>query len=45
MQEIRSKQARQEKDYANDFLAYVVEDELVSYYDAIKSVVFLVGSY
>ena len=39
VQEIRrSKRARKEKDYSNDFLAYVVEDELVSYYDAIKSV-------
>ena len=39
VQEIRrSKQARKEKDYGNDFLAYVVEDELVSYYDAIKSI-------
>ena len=38
MQEIRSKRARKEKDYSNNFLAYVVEDELVSYYDAIKSV-------
>ena len=39
VQEIRrSKQARKEKDYGNDFLAYVVDDEPVSYYDAIKSV-------
>ena len=39
VQEIRrSKRARKEKDYGNDFLAYVVEDEPVSYYDAIKSV-------
>ena len=39
VQEIRrSKRARKEKDYSNDFLAYVVEDELVSYYDAIKSI-------
>ena len=39
VQEIRrSKQARKEKDYGNDFLAYVVEDEPVSYYDAIKFV-------
>ena len=38
VQEIRSKQARKEKDYGNDFLAYVVEAEPVSYYDAIKSV-------
>ena len=39
VQEIRRiKRARKEKDYDNDFLAYVVEDELVSYYDAIKSV-------
>ena len=34
----RSKQTRNEKDYSNDFFAYVVEDELVSYYDAIKFV-------
>ena len=34
----RSKQARNEKDYSNDFFAYVVEDEPVSYYDAIKFV-------
>ena len=46
VQEIRrNKQARKEKDYGNDLLAYVVEDEPVSYYDAIKSVVFLVGNY
>ena len=39
VQEIRrSKWARKEKDYDNDFLAYVVENELVSYYNAIKSV-------
>ena len=39
VQEIRrSKRARKEKDYGNDFLAYVVEDEPVSYYDAIKSI-------
>ena len=39
VQEIRrSKRARKEKDYGNDFLAYVVEDEPVSYYDAIKFV-------
>ena len=37
VQEIRrSKRARKEKDYGNNFLAYVVENELVSYYDAIK---------
>ena len=38
VQEIRSKRARKEKDYSNDFLAYVVEDEPISHYDAIKSV-------
>ena len=38
VQEIRSKQARKEKDYGDYFLAYVVEDEPISYYDAIKSV-------
>ena len=39
MQELRrSKQARKEKSYGNDFLAHIVEDEPVSYYDAIKSV-------
>ena len=38
VQEIRrSKRARKEKDYGNDFLAYVV-DEPASYYDAIKSI-------
>ena len=34
----RSKRARKEKSYDNDFLAYIVEDEHVSYYDAIKSI-------
>ena len=34
----RSKQARKEKSYGNNFLAYIVEDEPVSYYDAIKSI-------
>ena len=39
MQEIRrSKRDRKEKDYGNDFLAYIVEDEPINYYDAIKSV-------
>ena len=39
VQEIRRrKRARKENDYGNDFLAYVVEDEPVSYYDANKSV-------
>ena len=39
MQEIkRNKHARKEKDYGNDFFVYVVEDESVSYYNAIKSV-------
>ena len=38
VQELRSKRARKEKSYGNDFLAYIVEDELVSYYDAIKSI-------
>ena len=38
IQEIRSKQARKENDYGNNFLAYVVEDELVSYFDVIISV-------
>ena len=38
IQEIRSKQARKENDYGNNFLAYVVEDEPVSYFDVIKSV-------
>jgi len=36
VQEIRSKRARKEKDSGNNFLAYVVEDEPVSYYDAIR---------
>ena len=34
----RSKQVRKEKSYGNDFLAYIVEDEPVSYYNAIKSI-------
>ena len=38
IQEIRSKQARKENDYGNNFLAYVVEDEPVNYFDVIKSV-------
>ena len=38
VQEIRSKRARKEKDSGNNFLAYVVEDEPVSYYDAIRFV-------
>ena len=38
VQESRSKRARKEKSYGNDFLAYIVEDEPVSYYDAIKSI-------
>ena len=39
VQEIRrSKRARKEKDYSNDFLAYVIEDEPASYYDAIRSI-------
>ena len=38
VQESRSKRARKEKSYGNDFLAYIVEDEPVSYYDAIKFV-------
>ena len=39
VQEIRrSKRAKKENDYGNDFLAYVIEDEPVSYYDAIKSI-------
>ena len=39
MQELRrSKRARKKKSYGNDFLAYIVEDEPVSYYDVIKSV-------
>jgi len=44
VQEIkRSKRARKEKDYGNDFLAYSVENEFVSSYDAIKSVDALFG--
>ena len=34
----RSKRDRKEKSYNNDFLTYIVEDEHVSYYDAIKFV-------
>ena len=37
MQELRrSKQTREKKNYGNNFLIYIVEDEHVSYYDAIK---------
>ena len=39
MQELRgSKQTRENKSYGNNFLTYIVEDEHVSYYDAIKFV-------
>ena len=39
MQELRrSKQTRKKKSYGNNFLTYIVEDEHVSYYDAIKFV-------
>jgi hypothetical protein len=34
----RSKRARKEKSFGNDFIAYIVEDEPVSYNDAIKSI-------
>ena len=34
----RSKRARKEKSFDNDFIAYIVEDEPVSYNDAIKSI-------
>ena len=34
----RSKRVRKEKSYGNDFLVYIVENEPVSYYDAIKSI-------
>ena len=32
----RSKRTREKKNYGNNFLTYIVEDEHVSYYDAIK---------
>ena len=39
MQELkRSKQTREKKSYVNNFLTCIVEDEHVSYYDAIKFV-------
>ena len=39
MQELRrSKRTREKKSYNNNFLTYIVEDEYVSYYDAIKFV-------
>ena len=38
VQELRNKWVGKEKSYGNDFLAYIVEDEPVSYYDAIKSI-------
>jgi hypothetical protein len=34
----RSKLARKEKSFGNDFIAYIVEDEPVNYNDAIKSI-------
>ena len=37
MQELRrSKRTREKKSYGNNFLAYIVKDEHVSYYDSIK---------
>ena len=39
MQELRrSKRTREKKSYGNNFLTYIVEDEHVNYYDAIKFV-------
>ena len=38
VQVLRKKQARKEKSFSNDFLTYVVNDEHVNYFDAIKSV-------
>ena len=34
----RSKRARKEKSFGNDFITYIVKDELISYNDAIKSI-------
>ena len=34
----RSKRTREKKSYGNNFLTYIVEDEHVSYYNAIKFV-------
>ena len=39
MQELRrSKRTKEKKSYSNNFLTFIVEDEQVSYYDAIKFV-------
>ena len=34
----RRKRVRKEKNYGKDFLVYIVKNEPVSYYDAIKSI-------